>query len=153
MAKVYISGPMRGYPQYNFPAFDAARDRFKEWGWHVISPADLDRQFDGLDPLFDPKGTQKIVENWTHTDLVNVIMRDTVVLWMLDPAKDDAIAMLPYWEASTGAVAELYIARWLGLQILNAETGKLLDEFNATDLRETLLTYLEKHLQGGNNDG
>lgn len=142
MAKVYISGPMRGYPQYNFLAFDAARDRFKEWGWHVISPADLDRQFDGLDPLTDPEGAQAAVENWTRVDLLNVIIRDTTVLWSLDPAKDNAIAMLPGWESSTGAIAELFIARWLGLPILNAETGLLLDIFDGQVLNRSLSNYL-----------
>jgi hypothetical protein len=40
---VYIAGPMRGYDKFNFPAFDAARDRFTAMKWHVISPADIDR--------------------------------------------------------------------------------------------------------------
>lgn len=29
MKIIYIAGPMKGYPLYNFPAFDAARDTAK----------------------------------------------------------------------------------------------------------------------------
>ena len=39
----YLAGPMRGYKDYNFPAFDAARDQLVKEGWRVISPADIDR--------------------------------------------------------------------------------------------------------------
>ncbi len=46
---IYIAGPMSGYPQYNFPAFDEARDELRENGWQVVSPADMDREH-GLDP-------------------------------------------------------------------------------------------------------
>lgn len=41
--RAYIAGPMRGYDRFNFPAFDAAKDRLIEMGWDVVSPADLDR--------------------------------------------------------------------------------------------------------------
>jgi hypothetical protein len=45
----YIAGPMRGYDQCNFPAFDRARDHIIGMGHVVTSPADLDRQI-GFDP-------------------------------------------------------------------------------------------------------
>ena len=41
--RLYIAGPMRGIPQYNFPVFDAARDKAIALGWDAVSPADLDR--------------------------------------------------------------------------------------------------------------
>src|SRR5690606_7315289 len=36
---VYIAGPMRGLPLFNFPAFDAARDLAQREGFTPISPA------------------------------------------------------------------------------------------------------------------
>jgi hypothetical protein len=36
--------------------------------------------------------------------------------------------MLPGWERSTGATAEYYFARWIGLEILDARTFKPLAE-------------------------
>jgi hypothetical protein len=49
--KLFISGPMRGIPYYNFPAFDAARAAFEAVGFEVVTPADLDRAigFDAID--------------------------------------------------------------------------------------------------------
>jgi hypothetical protein len=41
-ARVYIAGPMRGIPEFNFPAFDAAA-RGRAMGLEIISPAELDR--------------------------------------------------------------------------------------------------------------
>ena len=46
----YLCGPMRGYPRLNFAAFDVARDLGRALGYHVISPADLDREA-GIDPI------------------------------------------------------------------------------------------------------
>ena len=39
---VYIAGPMRGYPRFNFDAFDAAAEMLQDT-CDVISPAQLDR--------------------------------------------------------------------------------------------------------------
>lgn len=47
--RVYIAGRMRGVPLFNFPAFDAARDRLEALGIEVLSPADMDRAA-GFDP-------------------------------------------------------------------------------------------------------
>lgn len=47
--RVYIAGRMRSVPWFNFPAFDAARDRLAELGLEPLSPADMDR-LNGFDP-------------------------------------------------------------------------------------------------------
>lgn len=109
---IYILGPMRGYENYNFPAFDAARDRAKSLGFdEVISPADMDRvdEKDLSDmPMFD---RQKI---YARRD-VDAIMRCTHV------------AALPGWEKSTGAKAEYCLAKWIGLTVLDATTFEPLE--------------------------
>lgn len=110
---VYVAGPMRGIPQYNFPAFDEARDRLNVAGYHAISPADLDRVFDGFD------GTGE----WSDGDLDlqrKVIRRD--LLTILDSC--NVIALLPGWQRSKGAMVELALARFLGLKVLCAVTLK-----------------------------
>lgn len=113
--KFYIAGPMRGLPQFNFPAFDAASQVGRDLGYHVISPADMDRdsgfkeqEADAADKAADM--TKEFVK------------RDVDALLSLIPEMGDGIALLPGWEKSTGAVAEFFIARWLKLKVVDART-------------------------------
>ena len=39
----YVSGPMTGYPDLNFPAFDSFTADYRRKGHIVISPAEHDR--------------------------------------------------------------------------------------------------------------
>jgi hypothetical protein len=115
MAKVYIAGPMRGYPELNFPAFDKAAALGRSLGWEVLSPADMDRNagFDEKEdasPIFNP---EKIRE---------FIRRDSDVIRELKAEEGDAIALLPGWHNSTGAKAEVALALWGQLMILDALT-------------------------------
>ena len=41
--KIYIAGPMRGYENFNFPAFDAAAQLYRAIGYEVFNPADKDK--------------------------------------------------------------------------------------------------------------
>lgn len=112
----YIAGPMRGYKDLNFPAFNVAREYGKTLGYNIISPADLDRE-QGIDPLKDPTFTeQKLSVEEVH----RIIRRDTEAIMSLCPERGDGIAVLFGWEDSTGASAEVYLARWLGLKIVDA---------------------------------
>lgn len=99
---VYISGPMRGLPEDNFPAFDKARDEFAMAGWTVISPADVDR--------IGGRST----DNWVY------IERDYYALKYV-AKMNGAIAMLPGWESSKGAAGELFLSHWGGITILKVQ--------------------------------
>lgn len=94
---------MRGKPLFNFPAFDAARDKLKSEGWNVISPADLDRAIG-----FDEKSTTEPTKEFLDA----AFDRDIEAL-----KKSDAIYLLAGWESSTGATAEYWVARWLHIAI------------------------------------
>lgn len=117
MRRVYISGPMRGIPQHNFPAFDEARDRFKGWGWDVWSPADADRH-NGCD--------EQTPDRFGPADIRVFAKRDMEALLSFRAEDCDAIAMLPGWENSKGAKAERALACWLGLRSYDAVTGNTL---------------------------
>ncbi len=102
-ASIYVAGPMRGYPLFNFPAFDAATTGLRAQGWKVFSPAENDRRtgFDaslGLDMQPDFDVTQAF--RW-----------DVAVL-----LKVDAVYFLDGWERSTGANTEHAIAVGIGLE-------------------------------------
>lgn len=107
--KIYIAGPMRGFPKFNFPAFDGARDRLSQKGWEVISPADLDREV-GFDETEDSAQPSKEF-------LDEALVRDVQGI-----LKSDAMYMLSGWEKSTGATAEYWLARWRHIPIY--EEGK-----------------------------
>ena len=39
MAIIYLSGPMTGYPDYNYPAFNLAAAALRAYGHRVYNPA------------------------------------------------------------------------------------------------------------------
>jgi len=51
--RCYLAGPMRGIPEYNFPAFFAAATSIRDRGIEVWSPAENDVHQDGFDPVKD----------------------------------------------------------------------------------------------------
>ena len=106
MSTIYIAGPMTGYPEFNFPAFDKARDSLNAQGWVVLSPADLDREA-GYGP--DSDKTEPLKE---------VIKRDLSAIQSVD-----AMFMLDGWQSSKGARAEHALAVWLGLAIYYQSDG------------------------------
>lgn len=93
--KVYISGPMTGLPDFNYPAFFAAEDDLKAIGHDVINPA---REGDG---------------DWGWLEF----MRRALV----DISQADAIHLLDDWEKSKGACLEAHIAEALGLARIDSE--------------------------------
>ncbi|MFO8012526.1 MAG: DUF4406 domain-containing protein [Phycisphaerae bacterium] len=101
--RIYISGPMTGREDLNFPAFHAAAERFAEAGWRVSNPA---LNFGG------------------RTDLPRqaYLRADVAML-----AKCDAIALLPGWQTSRGATLEAVLAAELGLRFFDADTGAEMD--------------------------
>ena len=97
---VYLSGPMTGIQDFNFPAFNQKADDFREIGYDVINPAE---NHDGK--------TDLPYEEYMKTDLKQVTDCDT-------------IAMLRNWEHSNGARIELMVAQACGIPAVCAETLK-----------------------------
>jgi hypothetical protein len=114
--RCYVAGPMRGYLNYNFDAFDAARDKLIKLGVTPISPADIDRAegFDG----------QSEFDESTPKALRAVCRRDLEVILGLKKENGDFLVVLPGWEQSTGAMAEMAVAKWLGLPVYEFATMK-----------------------------
>lgn len=94
MTRVYISGPMTGKEDHNFPQFNAAAERLAAMGYdEVENPAE--------------KG---VVPGWGWTDYLRYDLARVVLC--------DAIYMLPGWQGSPGARLERYVADQLGLRVL-----------------------------------
>jgi hypothetical protein len=100
---VYISGPMTGIPDHNFPAFDSLAADLISRGYEVVNPADIARKLRsdlgtyGLEP---PRAA------YLSADISALIGCDTIFL-------------LPGWQASEGALLEYTLARALGMEILH----------------------------------
>jgi hypothetical protein len=116
--RIYIAGPMRGMPQLNFPAFDKARDFFRNAGWEVYSPADIDRAAGISEATWDDDAPD------VQEKLREVARRDFDAL-----IQCDAIALLEGWERSRGVAWERPLADFIKLEIYDAETGLLLNPF------------------------
>ena len=97
--RIYVSGPMTGYPDLNFPAFNAAADKLEAEGWDVENPAD--------------KG---IVEGWEWEDYLRYDVKKV--------SDCDAIYLLVGWEESKGSRLEWYIASALGLRMIFEQVEK-----------------------------
>lgn len=116
MQTVYISGPMRGIKNFNAPAFNAAAEVLASRGYNVMNPVEFDFAV-GVDLMALPDDY-----DWDATPsdlgpLQELIMRDLGLL-----VRDcDAIYMLPGWESSKGACAELAVAMWAGLEVIYQE--------------------------------
>jgi hypothetical protein len=110
--KIYLAGPMRGKPNFNFPAFDFAADKLRQEGHRVFSPAERDRDTYGAEVENNPTGDEsKAPAGCTINDCM---LADTQ--WICVNA--EAIALLPGWEQSSGANAEMALGRALGLTII-----------------------------------
>lgn len=94
--RVYISGPMTGYPNLNREAFEAAHEHLTTLGHEPI----------------DPGQGEKPNQTWTD------YLRDD--LQMLLTA--DAVAVLPGWQASRGAALEVHVAHQPGMVVRPIET-------------------------------
>lgn len=104
MKTAYLAGPMRDYPNWNFPAFDANAAYLRAQGWDIISPADLDRAAG-----FDENTTSA---TFTDEDFRSAMRRDYEALLTCD-----AIFFMPGWEKSTGANLEYDFATKLGIDL------------------------------------
>jgi hypothetical protein len=103
--RIYVAGPMRGYKDFNFPAFDAKRDEINALGHVAVSPADLDREAGDVD---EKAGVAPPIEVCMHRDIAALL-------------ECDAIAFLDGWEYSEGALNEQTVGRILGLKFYYPE--------------------------------
>jgi len=110
--KIYLAGPMRGFPLYNFPAFDNYAAYLRRLGHEVVSPAEIDREV----------GFNEHTDTATPEFMRKCFARDAQEI-----AGCDGIALMPMWGQSAGARWELDLALMLGLEVLDATDGSKID--------------------------
>jgi hypothetical protein len=109
----YLSGPMTGLPEFNFPEFNRVAALWREKGYRVFNPAE---NHNGVTTLDRPV--------YMRTDIEQLLQAEIVVV-------------LDGWEQSVGARLEVAIARELGLLVMDNDgadvgAGNVLDEATAT---------------------
>lgn len=90
--KIYLAGPMRGYPDHNYSAFTAATCALRALGHVVFSPHEFDETV-GFTPMKDES-----TKAYMRYDLPKLLAQDAVVV-------------LPGWEKSVGASLEVHVAQ------------------------------------------
>lgn len=90
--KLYLAGPMTGYPDLNFPHFHATAAQLRLQGHEVVNPAEINAD--------------------TSAEWAACMKQDIAQL-----VTCDGIAVLTGWDASRGARLEHHIATALGMPV------------------------------------
>jgi len=111
---IYLAGPMRGYPEFNFPAFMKAASELRSQGHTVFNPAERDIERDGVSWGEQVPDGDIVKSEALGFDRRVAILDD--LQYIINHA--DAIALLPGWRESKGANAEYWTSRFLDLEII-----------------------------------
>lgn len=90
--KIYVAGPMTGYPGLNFDNFHRVTAKLRDEGHEVINPAEVNPDLNA---------------EWVECMAVDIQL----------VAQCDAIWLLQGWEISPGAIMEWLTAKRLALDI------------------------------------
>lgn len=100
--RVYISGPMGGIPDFNYPRFNKAAAELRRLGYIAVNPAEINSG-----PMPDPHGDATVWKEFYNFCL----RRDIQAL-----CDCRFLVLLPGWEMSAGANLELNIAHRVGIR-------------------------------------
>lgn len=99
--RIFISGPMTGIKDFNFPLFNAVAAKLRDYGFDVVNPVDICRKYKKEKVLTDRNVfAQMIAEQQEAERTCDVLM------------------LLPGWEDSKGVRLELKTALELGLTLI-----------------------------------
>ena len=95
---IYISGPMTGLPEFNFPEFERVAQMLRAKGLKVVSPHEV---------AHDDGGTAGSLskEEYLRGDLIAMLQ------------ECNSIVLLKGWENSWGANLEVHVAKQLAFHI------------------------------------
>lgn len=96
--RLYLSGPMTGLPDNNYPAFNAEAARLRALGYDIVNPAEL-----------KPPASES--DEWHH-----YLRRD-----LREMLTCDGLALMPGWHNSKGAHLEIQVAHRIEMSIWDAK--------------------------------
>lgn len=93
--RIYLSGPMRGVPERNYPLFNEVAKKLRDAGHTVYNPAEY------------PWEDSPEVMRMAFAAYCSFICLEATTIYML-----------PGWKLSTGATTEHKLATCLGLEVI-----------------------------------
>jgi hypothetical protein len=102
--RIYLAGPMQGYPEFNFPRFNAVAKALRANGHEVFNPAEKDIERHGGVNISagNSAGSLDQVKAQHGFSLRSALGMDMEFICH----KANCIVLLPGWEKSNGAQAE-----------------------------------------------
>jgi len=127
--RVYLAGPMRGFPLYNFANFFKVAQLLREAGYTVQNPAehDMAKGFNPSEPL-DSENNAKCFD-------ISTALREDFRL-ILDA---DGIVLMKGWRESSGASAEAVVAYYSGKKIFEIDPEQGLQSLVPLDEAPTVV--------------
>ena len=111
-SRLYLSGPMTGLPENNYPAFHEAARTLRAEGHKVVNPAEI-----------HPHGRLRRLRHRVLRTLRLVRGQPPAPTWeeymraaLVGLLSCEAIVLLPGWEHSRGARCEVSLAAELGMR-------------------------------------
>ena len=102
--KVFLSGPMTGYPGYNFQRFNLAEKQLADAGIECVNPVNICKKYKKEHVLADKAVFDKMITEQQEAE-----------------RKCDAILLLDGWQMSKGVRLELKTALEMDMQIFLEE--------------------------------
>ncbi len=105
---IYLAGPMQGYPEFNFPTFNAVSWALRQDGHTVFNPAekDIERHAGVNISAGNAKGDITVAKAEHGFSLRTALNEDCEFICL----QANCIVLLPGWEKSNGAQAEHRLA-------------------------------------------
>lgn len=112
--RIYLFGPMRGYEEFNFPAFLDAAEKLRAAGHEVFSPAEYSL---GLGLVPNNAGIHTSETDAGEFNIRKALGAD--LAYICEQA--EAIVGLPGWTSSVGCHAEISAAWAIGIPVYELE--------------------------------
>jgi len=115
--KIYLAGPMTGYPKFNFPLFDQVAAELRamaspNFPIEVVSPAELDDPKSRAAALQSEWGDPEEYARLTGLSWADFLSRDVK---LIADGGFNAIVALPGWRNSRGARLETFVGHLCGI--------------------------------------
>lgn len=99
--RIYVAGPMRGYPNFNYPKFNGFTSELADAGWDVVNPVCVGESIADAEAINDDPA----------------LLEAVLAAEILALKTCDAVYLLNGWEKSDGARKEVAAAIAHGLKI------------------------------------